>query len=269
MSGLILKLKSPLTERIDLSGVSPAALVGQNAGEISRIRVSGGPAPIDLGDVFYVSGTPGETITIEGGSERMDDVGAGLAGGTVIVFGDVGARAGLGMTGGRLVVRGCTGPLLGSGMKAGVIHVAGSAGDQTAAARPGERFGMSGGIVLIDGDCGARAGDRMRRGTIVVRGRCGPSAGSRMMGGTLRADGGFAHGAGALMRRGSLIAPSVDRMLATFADCGVHDLGVLRLLNRFLAETLGPEAPKPLPATVRRFAGDLATIGRGEILLTV
>ena len=59
----------------------------------------------------------------------------------------------------------------------------------------------------------------------------------------------------------------VERMLATFADCGVHDFGILRIMNRYFAETLGPLAPKPLPLKVRRYAGDLASIGKGEILL--
>jgi formylmethanofuran dehydrogenase subunit C len=60
----------------------------------------------------------------------------------------------------------------------------------------------------------------------------------------------------------------VDELLPTFADCGRHDLVVLRILSRSLAETLGPLAPKALPAIVRKLAGDLATIGKGEILLT-
>ena len=60
----------------------------------------------------------------------------------------------------------------------------------------------------------------------------------------------------------------VERMLATFADCGMHDLNILRIMNRHFAETLGALAPKPLPLKVRRYAGDLASIGKGEILLT-
>ena len=43
---------------------------------------------------------------------------------------------------------------------------------------------------------------------------------------------------------------------------------VLRLLDRYMSETLGDLAPPRLPPKVRRLAGDLATIGKGEILLT-
>jgi formylmethanofuran dehydrogenase subunit C len=42
----------------------------------------------------------------------------------------------------------------------------------------------------------------------------------------------------------------------------------LRLISRFVAAELGSLAPPPLPAKVRRYAGDMATIGKGELLLT-
>jgi formylmethanofuran dehydrogenase subunit C len=57
-------------------------------------------------------------------------------------------------------------------------------------------------------------------------------------------------------------------MLPTFADCGRIDPVILGILSRYIAETLGPLAPKALPPQVRKFAGDRATIGKGEILLT-
>jgi formylmethanofuran dehydrogenase subunit C len=127
---------------------------------------------------------------------------------------------------------------------------------------------MTGGNVIVDGNIGARAGDKMRRGLILVRGTTGEAAGSRMIGGTIVAEGGLGPHAGQLMRRGTLIAPRVDRLMATFGDCGVHDLVILRLMSRGWLAELGPLAPKPFPPAVRRFAGDLAAIGKGEILLT-
>jgi formylmethanofuran dehydrogenase subunit C len=57
-------------------------------------------------------------------------------------------------------------------------------------------------------------------------------------------------------------------LLPTFADCGKHDLVILRILSRYMADTLGTLAPRPLPPVVRRLAGDMAAIGKGEILLT-
>jgi formylmethanofuran dehydrogenase subunit C len=121
-------------------------------------------------------------------------------------------------------------------------------------------------MIAIDGDAGERIGDRMRRGLVLVRGRCGRWAGSRMMGGTILARGGFDAQAGALMRRGTLIGSHAAEMLPTFADCGVHDLNILRLLGAYLKQMDAADIlPEP---TAHRLQGDMATIGRGEILIT-
>jgi formylmethanofuran dehydrogenase subunit C len=267
MSALTLKLKAAPDQRLDLSGVSPARLASLGQSEIENLAISSSRRDVKLGDLFAVSGTPGDTLVIEGGSSRLDGIGSELDAGTIIVEGDTGAYAGRRMKGGTLDIRGAAGPFLGSGLRGGLIK-AQSAGDLVGAPRVGERFGMMGGIVVVSGDVGERAGDRMRRGAIVVKGRFGPSAGSRMMGGTLWTETGFGSGPGPLMRRGTLIGPAVDRLLPTFADAGWHDLNVLRLISRYYAEILGDLAPPPLPHRVRRIAGDLATIGKGEILLT-
>jgi formylmethanofuran dehydrogenase subunit C len=89
-----------------------------------------------------------------------------------------------------------------------------------------------------------------------------------MVGGTIVAEGGFGAHAGQLMRRGTLIGPNATPMLATFGDCGLHELVILKVMERAWARELGELAPHPLPAVVRRFAGDLASIGKGELLLT-
>ena len=92
-------------------------------------------------------------------------------------------------------------------------------------------------------------------------------AGSRMIGGTIWAEGGFGVSPGLMMRRGTLIGSSVERLLPTFVDCGNHDLVIVRILSRHLKSTLGDLAPKPMPLFVQKIAGDMATIGKGEILL--
>jgi formylmethanofuran dehydrogenase subunit C len=172
------------------------------------------------------------------------------------------------MRGGRLEIKGDTGAYLATGLSGGLVNVKGSAGSFIGGQRPGDRFGMTGGIVVVEGQAGDRVGERMRRGTIIVRGRCGAFAGSRMLGGTIWAEQGFGEAPGVLLRRGSLIAPSVERLLPTFVDTGKHDLVILRILSRYLSATLGPLAPRPLSGFVRKYAGDLATIGKGELLIT-
>lgn len=268
MSRLVLALRDAPDRRLDLSVLAPARLAGLETRAIERLALTPGARPISVGDVFSVSGTPGETVCLEGSSSHFDAVGCGLDAGTLIVEGDVGAFAASAMRAGRLDIRGNAGHGLAAGMNGGLVTVAGGAGDGVGAPRIGERFGMAGGLLVVAGNVGARAGDRMRRGTILVKGRCAEAAGSRMMGGTIRAEHGFGTSAGALMRRGTLIAPRIDDALPTFADCGRHDLVALRLIDRFLAAQLGPLAPPPLPASVRKLMGDLATIGKGEILLT-
>lgn len=265
MSALTFKLRNAPAEVVDLSELVPSRLASQSGSAIEQIVIGADGARV--GDVFTVSGSVSDGIVFEGGSPRLDFLGNGLDAGSVVVDGDCGAYAGAGMTGGKLAIRGSAGAFLGTALTGGLITVKGSAGDFAGSARSGEKQGMAGGIIVVGGNVGERAGDRMRRGTIIARGTIGPAAGSRMIGGTLWTEQGFGAGPGPLLRRGTLIAPKVDRMLATFADCGLHDLNILRIMNKYFADTLGDLAPKPLPAKVRRFAGDLASIGKGEILL--
>lgn len=268
MSTLTFTLRAAPAEALDLSALIPSRLAGLSLGDIERLRLGEGARAPAVGDVFAVAGTPGDTLAISGGSPLIDYVGAGLGGGAISVEGAVGAYAGRGMTGGTLTVDGDAGAFLGSTAKGGLIHVKGAAGDYLGGARPGDKFGLLGGTIVVDGNVGERAGERMRRGLVVARGRFGAAAGARMVGGTLWTEAGFGPRPGPLLRRGTLIGPKVDELLPTFNDCGRIDAVILRILSRYVAGTLGPLAPKALPATVRKLAGDMATIGKGEILLT-
>ncbi|MFN3622804.1 MAG: formylmethanofuran dehydrogenase subunit C [Hyphomicrobium sp.] len=268
MSGLTFRLTSAPAERLDLSQLTPKHVATTPLAEVLKLNIGTTKSGLKVGDVFAVSGKPGETITFEGATDKLDFVGTDLEHGSVVVEGDVGVGAGRNMRGGRLDIRGDAGALLGSGISGGQISVKGSAGSQVGGLTPGDKFGMTGGLIVIDGHAGDRAGDRMRRGTIFVRGKCGSFAGSRMVGGTIWTELGFGADPGLLLRRGTLIGPSVDQFLPTFADAGRHDLVILRILSRYMREKLGSLAPKPLPDIVRKYAGDLSTVGKGEILVT-
>ena len=265
MSGYRLSLRNVPAGRLDMSGITPARLAALSVADIERLELAGG---MRLKDAFSVAGSTGTTLTISGEAGRLDFLGQGMTEGTLVVDGDAGAYAGQGMKGGRIEIRGSAGPFAATGMSGGHIFIGGSAGDNLGGARPGEKFGMAGGIVHVAGNIGARAGDRMRRGTIVTNGSAGAAAGSRMMGGTIWTAKGFGAGPGTLMRRGTLIGPSAEGILPTFSDCGRHQLTILAILSRYLTQTLGPLAPKPVSGPVRRLAGDMATIGKGELLLT-
>lgn len=268
MSTLSFSLRAAPTRPVDLSALLPGKLAQLSVGAIEGLALGDGNKAPRVGDLFSVSGTAGDSLVIGGDSPFLDYVGAGLDQGTIRVEGRVGSYAGRGMKGGRLEIAGDAGGYLASAASGGIVHVKGSAGDFLGGARPGDRFGMTGGTVLVDGGVGERAGERMRRGTVVARGKFGASAGSRMVGGTLWTEAGFGPRPGPLLRRGTLIGPSVDEVLPTYEDCGRIDPVILGILSRYIAETLGPLAPKALPPMVRKLAGDRATIGKGEILLT-
>jgi formylmethanofuran dehydrogenase subunit C len=267
MSGLTFRLKSNPGERLNISELTPSKLAKFSMSDVAHLKVGMGKTHITVGDAFAVSGSPGDTVTIEGAGAPLDFAGAGLDGGTLRIDGDVGPYAGRKMSGGTLEISGTAGNYLGSCMAGGTIRVRGSAGDNLGGILSGDRFGMAGGIIVVGGNIGARAGDKMRRGTVIVKGKTGDGAGTRMMGGTIWAEGGFGAVPGLMMRRGTLVGPSVERLLPTFADCGVHDLLILRILARHLKQVLGPLAPPPMPLMVRKIAGDMSTIGKGEILL--
>lgn len=265
MSGLRLRLKSAPRARLELSCLLPGALLGRPAGELAQMPFEGAT----LGDLFDITtDAPADSLVLSGTTSACDGIGAKLDGGTLIVEGDAGAYTAHHMKSGRIDITGNVGSWLGAGMKGGLVTVGGNAGDYVGGMLAGEKFGMAGGTIRVAGNIGERAGDRMRRGTIVVKGKAGAAAGSRMAGGTIWAEGGFGAGPGPLMRRGTLIGPSVEHMLSTFSDCGQHDMVFLRLMSRHVADVLGPLAPPALPAKVRRYAGDMATIGKGELLLT-
>ncbi|MBA2124643.1 formylmethanofuran dehydrogenase subunit C [Hyphomicrobium methylovorum] len=267
MSGLTLRLKAPANERINLSGITPGRLAALSAHEIARLNVGFDKVGLPLGDAFDVSGSAGETLTIEGSGAQLDYAGSELDSGTLRIVGNTGAYTARRMSGGKLEIRGNAGDFLASGMTGGIIHVSGNAGNSAGGFIPGDRFGMLGGIAVIEGNVGMRVGEKMRRGTIIVRGKTGEGAGSRMIGGTIWAEGGIGPRPGLMMRRGTLIGPSVEELLPTFADCGKHDLVITRVLSCYLKSVLGDLAPKPMPLFVQKIGGDLATIGRGEILL--
>lgn len=265
---LTFKLRSEPAERLNLSALIPGKLAAMNIADIERLDIGTGPRAVHLGDAFAVTGTPGDTVIIEGGSGRLDFIGETHTGGTIIVDGDAGAYAGRKMRAGRLEIRGNAGAYLASAMLDGLVTVAGSAGDYLGAPRAGEKDGITGGSIIVTGPIGHQCAARMRRGLVVSKTTIGAFAGNRMMGGTIWAAGGFGPGAGCQMRRGTLITPTLDDPLPTFLDCGVHDLGILHIMSRHYAAALGKAAPVLPSGPVRRFAGDMAHLGRGEILVT-
>jgi formylmethanofuran dehydrogenase subunit C len=270
VSGLVLTLRAPPRQRVDLSALTPDKLQGIDAAAIANLPLECGNRSVAAGELFTMTSGDPDDLRLVGDCGKFDRIGAELTRGMITVEGNAGAYLGHAMRGGRIHVQGSAGIGAAQELRGGEIAIDGNAGDFLGGARPGEMKGMSGGLVLVRGDAGDRVADRMRRGTIIVEGSLGAYAVSRMIAGTVLALGptigpypGFA------MKRGSLILLShPTRDLPTFADCGRHDLAFLHLLLR----SLKGRSPRlddltKRPPLVQRLAGDQSVGGKGEILL--
>ncbi|MFE1601843.1 formylmethanofuran dehydrogenase subunit C [Methylobacterium sp. ID0610] len=261
MSTLTLRQAPP--ERLDLSGLTPARLAGLSEAEAARLPIGTSRRGLVLGDCFALSLDGTEDLRIVGGSDRLDRVGAGLARGTVVVEGDVGQRLGEGMTGGAIRVSGAAGPFAGTAAKGGTIAVAGDAGASAGGALHGAMGGLDGATLVIGGRAGERLGDRMRAGLIVAE-AAGDHAGARMIAGTIVA-GAVGDHPGYGMRRGTLLVERHGALLPTFVETGTQDLVFLRLLAKAL-EPVSARFAGLARARLARRSGDLATLGKGELL---
>lgn len=266
---LVLTLKAEPPGRVDMSPLIPERLADLGAKEIAALPLECGGRPVAAGELFAVAGDDSAQLVIEGGSERLDRIGQGMLRGAIEVRGDAGAYIGRGMRGGSIRVEANVAAYCGSAMRDGMIEIRGSAGDFLAAALPGEHRGMQGGTILVHGDAGERVGDRMRRGMVLVQGSCGDYCASRMGAGTIAVLGPAGANVGFAMRRGTVILSHPADLPPTFDDFGTHDLGFLRLLHGAWRSLPGSRfaSVSDDAVRVRRFVGDLANGGKGEVLV--
>jgi formylmethanofuran dehydrogenase subunit C len=251
---------------LDLSPLLPGRLAGGSESALAALPLRLGNREVPLGELFGVAADGDDRLVLAGTNACCDRIGAGMASGRLVVEGDAGTGIGLAMSGGDIEVRGSVGPMAGAEATGGVLRIAGNAGERLGGALPGAG-GMSGGTILLGGNCGARVGERMRKGLIVVDGDAGIHAAVAMRGGTVVVRGACGPDPAPLMRRGTLyLARRPARLLPTFADDGEHELLWLRLLERHLA---GLQAPALTARRVRRWSGDLADIGKGEVLVAI
>ena len=147
---------------------------------------------------------------------------------------------------------------IGRALTEGEILVDGDAGAYVGA-------GMSGGKILVKGDAGASTGGSMIGGEIEIGGNAGEYAGGWMVAGTIMIDGKVGRLAGYGLRRGTLIlAKQPKQLLPTFSDSGKLDFNYLRLLGRQLDKD---GCVSKLPFRARRLMGDMAVLGKGEMLI--
>jgi len=266
---LTLKQAPPL--RVDLRGVTPAALAGLAAAQIEKLTVTHGTQTLALAEFFAVAadgaGDAEPELLLEGDLARVDRIGWQLASGRIVVAGSAGDHAGGCMSGGELHVHGSAGLLVGCEMAGGLLQVDGDVGDHAASTLPGSMDGMRGGTLIVRGRAGDRFADRMRRGSALVFGDVGDFLASRLVAGTIAIGGRAGAHVGYGMRRGSLVfagpAPGVP---STFVPALGGVPVAWQLIARDLARHGGPFADLAARRVVRHL-GDLAADGRGELLL--
>jgi len=266
MATLTLSLRSPPAWSMDLSALTPERLAGLNDAQIGALQLRDG---LCVADLFDISAGDAQFLTIRNSCDRLTHIGAAMRSGTITVEGDCGAYVGLGLNGGHLNVDGNAGSFAGSGMKAGSIRIHGNAGDFAGGALEGDRQGMRGGTLAIHGDAGDRAGERMRRGLLLVGGNAGAYCGANMLAGTIFVAGKAGTMPGFSLKRGTLLlARMPENLPVTFQDSGEHSLLFLTLLEKQLQRDRKSFARfLPFSRKVRRYCGDLAWGGTGEILI--
>jgi formylmethanofuran dehydrogenase subunit C len=270
MSTTTLRVRSAPGCRVDAERLVPAALAALTVAEIGRIVLPAGNEICAAGDLFDISRTEGDVaaLVIEGEVQWLDRLGANLAEGRIDVQGSVGNHTGFRMAGGELRVSGHAGDFTGCQMSGGRLTVDGNSGDFAAGPLPGDMEGMTGGTLTIRGNTGARLGDRMRRGLVLVGGDAGECAASRLVAGTIGIAGKLGPHYGYGMRRGTLLlAHAPAHMPPTFTAGGQGFDVFWSLMVRSLATEIAPFSMLKASALPRRYTGDLAVDGRGELLI--
>lgn len=269
MTALTLTLRDKPRHRIDLAAVRPDRLPASRPQDVARLTLNYGNRRVKLGELFDISGQDPNNLVIRNSCSLLDAIGAGMETGNVCVHGNSGDYLGWGMHGGTIEVHGNSGHWTASGMHNGMIHVNGNCGDFAGAAIPGDHQGMRGGTLLVTGNAGDRCGDRMRRGRVLIEGDAGDYCGARMVAGTIAVLGKVGLAPGYAMRRGTLLFEQQPVSIpATLNDCGEHTLGFLRLLLDSFSDLNSRFSRLDRNRLrVRRYAGDLACDGKGELLV--
>lgn len=262
-----LSIRAGIEGRIELDGFSPDRLADLSELEIAALPAWIGRRACVIGDVFDVRGERSARVRVEGDCSTVDDLGAGMTGGELIVAGAAGARVGAGMSGGRVEVMGNVGDDAGIGMSGGVLRVHGSAGHRLGGASAGAARGMTGGEIVVGGSSGAEAAARARRGLVVVMGDVGPDAARAMIAGSLVVFGRVGPNPGSGNKRGSIVALGGLTVPETYAYACTFEPPHLRLTMTYLRRRYGLAIDdRAVHGRYRRYCGDAGAPSKGEIL---
>ncbi len=267
MNTIALTLKEPPTVPLEAEVLSPDTLAPLRYNEIGALPIFLGKRQLRLEDFFTIEGEGSDELEIRGDLGRVKWIGRGMTRGKITVLGNAGMHLGAHMKGGTIEVRGDAADWIGAEMTGGLIHVHGDAGGQIGAAYRGSLSGMNGGVILVEGSAGMEIGMRMRRGILAVKGRVRDFAGLQMKGGTIFLFGGAEIRTGAWMIRGTIVCLTPIALLPTFSYACTYHPTFLHLYTRRL-KALGFSIPyRAGDGGFRRYSGDAAVPGQGEILV--
>jgi formylmethanofuran dehydrogenase subunit C len=246
--GIVGRLRKPLDARADFGETLAGAWGSLGPEELSRRPVAVDGRAVQLGELFELRGAAAGRLRLEGDLFRGDRIAAGLTEGDVEGAGDAGDEAGTGLAGGSLLVRG-------------------NAGARTGGAPAEARRGMTGGEIVVLGRAGPEAGLRMRRGLLAIGGAAGPNAGAAMIAGTLVLLAPAPAGTGTWSKRGSIVALGPVTIPPTYRlACTYQPVHIRLILGRLRTRFALPVEERHLSGFYRRYSGDLADLGKGEIL---
>lgn len=266
-----LKMCLPKTVKylVNCSALTPNNLNNLSMTEISALKITQGNTTKTVSELFEISGEDTKNIIFENTDNdnlELAYIGANMTTGSITVKGNAGVYCGLGLQGGTIHCLANTADFAACNMVNGLLKIDGNTGDFLGGATAGLRKGMRGGVVLVKGNAGDRAGDQMRRGVILIEGDAGNYCGSRMIAGTIGVLGNVGKYAGFSMQRGTLLFANTPSLHATMQNCGMHTLSFLNLMLKSFNHFDTPFAALNLQR-VQRFVGDAATNGNGEILV--
>jgi formylmethanofuran dehydrogenase subunit C len=262
-----LTLRAPPPAPLDAGVVTPDRLATLKAREIAALPVWIGSRVASLGEFFDVTGERSASVHIVGDLARVDGMGAGMAGGTLVIHGDAGRGVAAQMRGGTAEVVGSVGDDAGAAMSGGSLHVRGDAGARLGGALPGAAKGMIGGEIVVVGSAGAEAAARARRGLVVVAGDVGERAARAMIAGTLVVLGRTAERPGRQNKRGSIVAVGEIVVPPTYQYACTYRPGFVRFMMTYLRRRYGLAIDeRVVGGSYRCYRGDAGDPGKGEIL---
>jgi formylmethanofuran dehydrogenase subunit C len=265
---IALTLRRPLDRSVDASQLALEHWSELDASEIARrgVRVPGAGL-VPLGELFDVQGGRARRIRFVGDLTPVEGLGTGLDGPELVIEGSVGREVGARMKAGRVEVHGNAGWGAGLEMAGGLLEIHGDAGPRVGGAPLGAKRGMSGGEIVVRGSAGPEAGASMRRGLVAVGGDVGDGAGRATIAGTVVVLGAVGPNPGQWSKRGSIVALGTVKPIPTYRYACTYRPQYLGLLLKHLAERRRlPLTREHVNGLYRRYSGDLAELGAGEIL---